>query len=109
VQNILTFSKRYPAVEQISLEENFRSSNGIVETARAFIAQNGIRLPKEMKPTGAQVYETGDIVALSFDTPDAEAQYIVQVARALRGVAIRDDDTERGRYSPGIPQRFFSA
>ena len=38
VQNILTFETRYPAVEQIPLEENFRSSDGIVETARAFIA-----------------------------------------------------------------------
>ena len=40
VENILTFDKRYPSVEQIPLEENFRSSEGIVETARAFIEQN---------------------------------------------------------------------
>ncbi len=96
VQNILTFDKRYPAVERISLEENFRSGDGIVETARAFIAQNGARLPKEMKPTGVQAYEAGDIVALSFSTPDEEAQYIAQTAKALRGVAIWEDDTERG-------------
>lgn len=96
VQNILTFDRRYPAVERISLEENFRSSDGVVETARGFIAQNGNRLPKEMKPTGAQAYEVGDIVALSFNSPDEEAQYIVRTAKALRGVAIREDDTERG-------------
>ncbi len=74
VENILTFDKRYPGVEQIPLEENFRSSEGIVETARAFIEQNGARLPKAMKPTGAQPYEAGDIVALSFADPDEEAQ-----------------------------------
>ena len=34
VQNILTFANRYPGVEQIPLEENFRSSEGVVETAR---------------------------------------------------------------------------
>jgi DNA helicase II / ATP-dependent DNA helicase PcrA len=96
VQNILTFDRRYPAVERISLEEDFRSSDGVVETARGFIAQNGNRLPKEMKPTGAQAYEVGDIVALSFDSPDEEAQYIVRTAKTLRGVAIREDDTERG-------------
>jgi DNA helicase-2/ATP-dependent DNA helicase PcrA len=96
VQNILTFDRRYPAVERISLEENFRSSDGVVETARGFIAQNGNRLPKEMKPTGAQAYEVGDIVALSFNSPDEEAQYIVRTAMALRGVAIREDDAERG-------------
>src|SRR6185503_2379827 len=31
VENILTFDKRYPSVDQIPLEENFRSSHGIVE------------------------------------------------------------------------------
>ena len=66
VQNILTFQKRYPSVAQVRLEENFRSSEGIVETARAFIEQNPDRLPKKMKPTDAQDYEPGDIVALSF-------------------------------------------
>ncbi len=96
VQNILTFDKRYSKVERISLEENFRSSDGIVETARAFIAQNAERLPKEMKPTNAQASEAGDIVALSFSTPDEEARYIANTATTLRGVAIRDDETERG-------------
>jgi DNA helicase II / ATP-dependent DNA helicase PcrA len=96
VGNILTFTDRYPAAKRISLEENFRSSDGIVETARAFIAQNGNRLPKEMKPTGAQAYEPGDIVALAFNSPEGEAQHIVQTAQALRGIAIREDDIERG-------------
>jgi DNA helicase II / ATP-dependent DNA helicase PcrA len=78
------------------LQENFRSSDGIVETARAFIAQNGNRLPKEMKPTGAQTFEAGDIAALSFNSPDEEAQYIANMVQALRGATIREDDTERG-------------
>lgn len=96
VQNILTFDKRYPDVDRISLEENFRSSDEIVETARVFIAQNAQRLPKEMKPTGAQSYKSGDIVALSFNSPDQEAEYIAKTAIALREITIRDDDKERG-------------
>jgi DNA helicase-2/ATP-dependent DNA helicase PcrA len=96
VRNILTFTDRYPGSERISMEENFRSSDGIVETARAFIARNGNRLPKEMKPTGAQQYEPGDIVALALNSPEEEAQHIVQCATALRGVAIREDGIERG-------------
>ena len=96
VQNILTFEQRYPGVERISLEENFRSSNGIVETARSFIAQNTNRLLKEMKPTGAQAYEAGDIVALTFPSADEEARYIAQTAKVLRGVAVSEDGTERG-------------
>src|SRR5262249_5872548 len=93
---ILTFDNRYPEVEQIPLEENFRSSEGIVETARAFIAQNAVRLAKAMKPTGAQSYENGDIVALSFSDPEAEAQHIAETMQSLRGIAFGEDAVERG-------------
>jgi DNA helicase-2/ATP-dependent DNA helicase PcrA len=96
VQNILTFATRYPGVDQIAIEENFRSSKGIVETARSFIEQNTARLSKAMKPTGAQPFEPGDIVALAFASPDEEAQHIVTTARALRGVAFTEDGKERG-------------
>lgn len=96
VRNIQEFAQRYPPVERIPLEENFRSSDGIVETARTFIQQNPTRLPKEMKPTDAQPFEVGDIVALSFADPDAEAQHIVQAINALRGVAFRDGHKVRG-------------
>jgi superfamily I DNA/RNA helicase/hemerythrin-like domain-containing protein len=96
VENILTFDKRYRDVEQIPLEENFRSSEGIVETARAFIEQNSARLTKAMKPTGAQAHEPGDIVALSFADPEEEAQYIASTAAALHGVAFTEDGTARG-------------
>ena len=45
-----------------------------------------------MKPTGAQAYEAGDIVALSFDDPDDEARHI---AETMPGAARRGDS--RGR------------
>lgn len=92
VQNILTFEDRYVPVKQVRLEENFRSSEGIVQTARAFIEQNADRLPKQMKPAGAQDYEAGDIVAYSFDTPDDEAHYIAETCKSLHGVAIKEQD-----------------
>jgi hypothetical protein len=69
ISNIISFEKRYAPVKPIRLQENFRSSEGIVETARVFIAQNTQRLPKAMIPTSAQTYEQGDICALSFDEP----------------------------------------
>jgi DNA helicase-2/ATP-dependent DNA helicase PcrA len=96
VENILTFSKRYPKVEQIRLEDNFRSSAGIVETARAFIEKNKGRLAKQMKPTLAQKFEPGDLVAFSFDNPESEAAYIARMMRELRGVAVKEGDKERG-------------
>lgn len=96
VENILTFDQRYPDVERISLEENFRSSDGIVETARVFIELNSVRLTKAMKATAAQPYETGDIVALSFQDPGVEPRYIAETIQSLRGVAFDEGGVERG-------------
>ena len=46
INNILTFADRYPKVSKVALEDNYRSSSGIVETARTFIEQNNERLRK---------------------------------------------------------------
>jgi DNA helicase II / ATP-dependent DNA helicase PcrA len=102
VNNILTFENRYPNVAQRRLEENFRSSEGIVETARPFIEQNTERLPKKMRPADAQTYEQGDIVALSFTDPDQEAAYIAQTIISLRGVAIGEPTAEEPNRMRGI-------
>ncbi len=96
VRNILNFESRYPEVVQVRLEENFRSSEGIVAVARDFIRQVVRRLPKEMKATQAQTFEPGDIVAVGFDSPEEEAGYIAETCRSLRGVTISEDGAERG-------------
>jgi DNA helicase-2/ATP-dependent DNA helicase PcrA len=96
VRNILTFEGRYADVTQVRLEENFRSSEGVVAVARDFIRQVVRRLPKEMKTTQAQSYEPGDITALVFDTPEDEARHIAAVCKALRGIAVDDDGAQRG-------------
>jgi DNA helicase-2/ATP-dependent DNA helicase PcrA len=96
VQNILTFSDRYAGVRQVRLEENFRSSEGVIAVARDFIRQIIRRLPKEMKETQAQAYEEGDIIALPFDSPQEEAAYIASTCQALRGLPIREGQTDRG-------------
>ena len=96
VENIITFETRYEDVESIRLEENFRSSEGVIESARDFVSKVGNRLPKAMKYANAQSYEAGDIVALSFDSPEEEAEYIVETIKALHGVAFQDGGEERG-------------
>ena len=96
VTNIITFSDRYPKVAQINLQENFRSSHGIVKTASKFISQNVERLPKDMVPTNAQEYEVGDIVALKKQSPKEEAQFVAETIRQLVGIAFKDADGDRG-------------
>lgn len=96
VSQIMSFAERYPGVDQIRLNENFRSSPGVVQTARSFVETIGARLPKAMRPAGTQATETGDIAALSFETPEAEAQHIAAMARALYGTSFTEDGTTRG-------------
>lgn len=67
-----------------------------METAKAFITQNTERLPKAMIPTGVQPYEAGDICALAFDNPDAEAAFIAKTIKNLHGVAFTEDGRDRG-------------
>ena len=102
VKGILEFQKRYQPVTQIKLEENFRSSNGIIETAREFIEQNTTRLDKKMQPAAAQDFEEGDILALSFETPEQEAQHIVASIQALHGVAIKNPTKDDPKHQRGI-------
>ena len=96
VRNILEFERRYGDVTQVRLEENFRSSEGVVAVARDFIRQVVRRLDKEMKPAGAQQYEAGDIVALGFASPEEEAEYIAKTCKSLQGVAIGEGNGSRG-------------
>ena len=96
VANILNFKYNYPSVVQVRLEENFRSSEGVITTARGFVDKITPRLPKAMKFANAQKYENGDVVALTFESPQEEADYIVNAIKSLRGVAFQDGDSERG-------------
>jgi len=96
VQNILNFEDRYRPVTPVRLEENFRSSDGVVAVARDFIHNVAPRLDKKMKSTQAQPYEDGDIIALSFQSPEEEADYIAQTCRSLLGVAITEGERQRG-------------
>jgi ATP-dependent DNA helicase UvrD/PcrA len=99
VANILTFEKRYPRVKVAKLEENFRSSKGIVDTATQVIERNNpSRLQKKMRSSYSQAFDRGDILALSFSNPDEEAAWITSKIRSLAGVPFCDKagDVVRG-------------
>ena len=96
VENIVTFQERYPEVRQIRLEENFRSSEGVIDPARRFISKVNPRLKKVMKFADAQPYESGDVVALHFASPREEAEYVAETIKTLRGIAFDDGEGERG-------------
>lgn len=92
VSNILTFADRHESVRTIELADNFRSSKGIVRLGR-MIAEwlpAEQRLPKAMEYASHQSWERGDMLALEFDDPDAEAAWIADRIEALQGMPFVD-------------------
>ncbi len=91
IRNILNFAKRYPPAENITIAENFRSSPGVVDTARLVAQLNGNRLEKAMLAGGHQRFERGDLLAPSFGTPNDEATWIANRILTLRGAPFVDE------------------
>ena len=102
VTNILTFAKRHKRVKKIVLDDNFRSSPGIVDISK-IIASNidaAVRLPKIMKASGHQEFKRGDILGLRFDTQTDEARWIANRIQLMQGTRFQD--------SPGSSARGLS-
>jgi DNA helicase-2/ATP-dependent DNA helicase PcrA len=100
VSNIVTFADRYADVKQVTLDDNFRSSRGIVEVGRSVAERipSGQRLPKTMVAAGHQQWERGNLLALEFDDPDAEAAWMADRIETMRGLGFIDkpDAAPRG-------------
>ena len=99
VSNIVTFRDRYDGVRQVTLDDNFRSTEGVVEVGRSIaeLIPTGRRLPKAMVASGHQQYERGDVLALEFSDPDAEAAWICDRIQVMRGLAFQDAATSDPR------------
>lgn len=100
VSNIITFANRYKGVRQVTLADNFRSSQGVVELGRSIaeLVPSGERLEKRMAAASHQMWERGDLLALDFDSPAAEAGWICDRIVEMRGTAFKDkpDSEPRG-------------
>jgi DNA helicase-2/ATP-dependent DNA helicase PcrA len=100
VSNIVTFQERYEGVRQVTLADNFRSSEGVVEVGRSVAERipSGQRLPKAMVRAGHQSWQRGDMIALDFVDEQAEAAWICDRLQAMRGLAFQDtsDGDPRG-------------
>src|SRR3989338_5073864 len=80
IKNILDFEKDYPDAKVITLEENYRSTQTILEAANRVIEKNKIRLKKNLFTTNSE----GERISLfrGFDEAD-EAEFIAQRAAEL--------------------------
>jgi len=99
IDGILTFHGRYQDVQRVNLDDNFRSSPGVVEVGRRIAQRNDpFRLDKNMVAAGHQQFERGDLLALSFDDPITEAEWIARRITEMRGTPFKDnpEDPQRG-------------
>ena len=98
VQNILTFSKRYPDVTVHRLLVNFRSTEAIVNGANNFVQRtiSLVRLSKEIKSFSDGNIQ--DLRKLWFDDREEEAEWVVQRIESLIGTkyveGMKPDGTE---------------
>ena len=68
IQNILNFEKDYPDLFVVKLEQNYRSTKNIVETANSIIAKNKSQLQKNVWTHN----DSGDLIELMKASSDNE-------------------------------------
>ncbi|OYT95363.1 MAG: DNA helicase II, partial [Pseudomonas sp. PGPPP3] len=90
IENIHQYSRDFPDAETIRLEQNYRSTAGILKAANALIANNHGRLGKELWTDGGD----GEPISLyaAFNEYD-EARYVVEsIMDALRKDGLKRSD-----------------
>jgi len=80
LRNILSFEKDYPAAKVVLLEQNYRSTKKILETASYLISANQRRKPKELWTNN----EPGELTRIiETYTEQEEAQFVVNEIESL--------------------------
>jgi len=80
IRNILDFERDYPDATVVKLEQNYRSTQTILEASNAVIAQNRDRKPKNLWTEG----DRGDSIQVAeLDDEHAEARYVAAEVERL--------------------------
>lgn len=89
VEHILNFERLYPDTEVIRLEQNYRSTQIILDAANQVIAHNVGRKGKELWTAGERGEKLGLIVSMD---EEAEAMNVLHTVKALvaDGINLRD-------------------
>jgi len=82
IGNILRFAEDFPGARVIRLEENYRSTQKILDAAAGVVANNRRRLGKHLRATRSA---GGNLAFLEARDSKAEAEYIADRIRALHG------------------------
>jgi DNA helicase-2/ATP-dependent DNA helicase PcrA len=81
IANLLELEKYFPEVKIVKLEQNYRSTNTILQAANAVIRHNARRRPKQLWSRNG---EGAKITLHAFDSDELEAQTIVEEIEFMR-------------------------
>jgi DNA helicase-2/ATP-dependent DNA helicase PcrA len=89
LSNIIGFSERLPSAQTIALEQNYRSTNGILELANTLITQNAFRHDKTL---WSELGQGALPVYFRADDDRGEAEFVVTQLFSLlaEGYSLRD-------------------
>ncbi|MFP3518014.1 DNA helicase II [Pseudomonas sp. SIMBA_077] len=89
IENIYQYSTDFPDAETIRLEQNYRSTAGILKAANALIANNSGRMGKELWTDGSD----GEAINLyaAFNEHD-EARYVVETIQSALNTGLARND-----------------
>ncbi len=89
VKNILEFETHFPNAKEVRLEQNYRSTQVVLEAANAVIAKNPLRRAKRM---WSDVAGGPRITLVSAPTEEEEARFVAhEVQKAIAGGVLPDE------------------
>lgn len=82
IENILDFPNLFPGTCEIKLEQNYRSTNKILNAANAVIRTNSARHDKQL---WSQLGDGADLIAVSAENSEKESEFIASMIRQKMG------------------------
>jgi DNA helicase II / ATP-dependent DNA helicase PcrA len=80
IRNVLEFERDFPGAKTIALEQNYRSTNNILEAANGVISQNRERKPKNL---WSELGEGDPVRVVEVEDEHAEARYVAAEIASL--------------------------
>jgi DNA helicase-2/ATP-dependent DNA helicase PcrA len=81
IRNVMEFERDFPGAKSIALEQNYRSTNSILEAANGIIANNRERKPKNL---WSELGEGEPVRVVEVEDEHAEARYVAaEIARLV--------------------------
>jgi len=104
LRNILDFERDYPDATVVKLEQNYRSTQLILDAAHAVVSRNEARKDKKLwteNPRGVQIER------FEADSEDEEAEWVARQVEALVGGRGAGGSFLARRADEGDEQRYF--